>query len=251
MLKLMKYELRKTWFTKVILLAVTAAAEAFFLYGLYGEKEDMAAGGAFILFLLAFCGVVVIGLESVITLHRDMNTKQSHMLFMTPNSSYKILGAKVLECSISILLAGAFFFAIGALDLSLVFAKEGELGQLWKQVREFISRFSINGRPITIDLPTMATLAFNLLASWIALITSAYLADVISAALLNGKKMNGVISFVLFLVINWGITRLTVLLTASITENMTAMLVSGCIDLVFAAVMYYVTALIMDRHLSV
>ena len=251
MLKLMKYELRKTWFTKVILLAVTAAVEAFYLYVLYGEKEDMAAGGAFILLLLAFGGVLVIGLESVITLHRDMNTKQSHMLFMTPNSSYKILGAKVLECSLSILLTGAFFFALGALDLSLLFAKQGELSVLWDQIREFISNFSVNGRPITIDLPTMATMVFSLLSGWIALITSAYLADVISAALLNGKKMNGVISFVLFLVINWGITRLIVLLTASITENIPAMLAGGGLDLLFAAVMYYVTALIMDKYLSV
>ncbi len=251
MLKLMKYELRKTWFTKAILLAVTAAVEAFFLYGLYGEKEDMAAGGAFILLLLAFGGVLVIGLESVITLHRDMNTKQSYMLFMTPNSCYKILGAKVLECSLSILLTGAFFFALGALDLSLVFAKQGELSLLWDQIREFISNFSVNGRPINIDLPTMATVVFSLLSGWIALITSAYLADVISAALLNGKKMNGVISFVLFLVINWGITRLIVLLTASITENIPAMLAGGGLDLLFAAVMYYVTALIMEKYLSV
>ena len=36
----------------------------------------------------------------------------------------------------------------------------------------------------------MATVVFSLLSGWIALITSAYLADVISAALLNGKKMN-------------------------------------------------------------
>ena len=222
MLKLMKYELRKTWFTKVILLAVTAAVEAFYLYGLYGEKEDMAAGGAFILLLLAFGGILVIGLESVITLHRDMNTKH-----------------------------GAFFFALGALDLSLLFAKQGELSVLWDQIREFISNFSVNGRPITIDLPTMATMVFSLLSGWIALITSAYLADVISAALLNGKKMNGVISFVLFLVINWGITRLIVLLTASITENIPAMLAGGGLDLLFAAVMYYVTALIMDKYLSV
>ena len=211
----------------------------------------MAAGGAFILLLLAFGGVLVIGLESVITLHRDMNTKQSYMLFMTPNSCYKILGAKVLECSLSILLTGAFFFALGALDLSLVFAKQGELSLLWDQIREFISNFSVNGRPITIDLPTMATVVFSLLSGWIALITSAYLADVISAALLNGKKMNGVISFVLFLVINWGITRLIVLLTASITENIPAMLAGGGLDLFFAAVMYYVTALIMDKYLSV
>ena len=63
--------------------------------------------------------------------------------------------------------------------------------------------------------------------------------------------MNGVISFVLFLVINWGITRLIVLLTASITENIPAMLAGGGLDLLFAAVMYYVTALIMDKYLSV
>ena len=143
MLKLMKYELRKTWFTKAILLAVTAAVEAFFLYGLYGEKEDMAAGGAFILLLLAFGGVLVIGLESVITLHRDMNTKQSHMLFMTPNSSYKILGAKVLECSLSILLTGAFFFALGA--------KQGELSVLWDQIRNSFptSRSTAGRSPLT------------------------------------------------------------------------------------------------------
>ena len=97
----------------------------------------------------------------------------------------------------------------------------------------------------------MATMVFSLLSGWIALITSAYLADVISAALLNGKKMNGVISFVLFPVINWGITRLIVLLTASITENIPAMLAGGGLDLLFAAVMYYVTALIMDKYLSV
>ena len=157
----------------------------------------------------------------------------------------------MLECSLSILLTGAFFFALGALDLSLLFAKQGELSVLWDQIREFISNFSVNGRPITIDLPTMATVVFSLLSGWIALITSAYLADVISAALLNGKKMNGVISFVLFLVINWGITRLIVLLTASITENIPAMLAGGGLDLLFAAVMYYVTALIMDKYLSV
>ena len=65
----------------------------------------------FTLLMLAVCGVAVMGLESVFVLHRDMNTKQSYMLFMPPNSCYKILGAKVLECGAAILIAGAFFFA--------------------------------------------------------------------------------------------------------------------------------------------
>ena len=101
MFKLMKYEFRKTWITKLILLGVTAVAEAVYLYGLYAEKDNPLSVAIGLLVLLAVGGVLVIGLESVLTLHRDMNTKQSYMLFMTPNSSYKILGAKVLENGLS------------------------------------------------------------------------------------------------------------------------------------------------------
>ncbi len=108
MLKLMKYEFRKTWITKLILLGVTAVAEIAFLIGLYMEKETTLGLSVMLLVLLAFGGILMIGLYSVMTLHRDMNTKQSYMLFMTPSSSYSILGAKVLECGLSILIGGAF-----------------------------------------------------------------------------------------------------------------------------------------------
>ncbi len=63
------------------------------------------------LFFLVMCtifGVIYIGIESVNVLHRDLNTKQSYMLFLTPKSSYQILGAKILENGISIIMAGAF-----------------------------------------------------------------------------------------------------------------------------------------------
>jgi hypothetical protein len=77
MLKLMKYEFRKTWFTKVILLAITALAEIAYLIGLYTDREGLLAAGVFLLMLLAVGGLLVIGLGSVVTLHRDMNAKQS------------------------------------------------------------------------------------------------------------------------------------------------------------------------------
>ena len=108
---LMKYEFRKTWFTKVIFLVMTALAEIAYLAGLYGKNDDVMGTGILFLVLLTVGGILVIGLESVVTLYRDMNTKQAYMLFMTPHSDYAILGAKVLECTLSILLASAFFFA--------------------------------------------------------------------------------------------------------------------------------------------
>ena len=111
MIKLMKYELRKTLSVKLILLAVTAVAELVYLIGLWQDSESMIATGIGLLLLLAFSGVMIVGIGTLLVLHRDINTKQSCMLFMTPHSSYAILGAKLLENAVSILLAGVFFFA--------------------------------------------------------------------------------------------------------------------------------------------
>lgn len=251
MLKLMKYELRKTWFTKVILLAITAVAEIAFLYGLYAEKENTMAVSILALTFLAFGGALVMGLESIITLHRDMNTRQGYMLFMTPNSCYKILGAKVLECGASILLAGAFFFALGALDITLLFGKMGQLNQLWQTIQSFLTSFTFNGRALEINMQSLSAFTFALLTSWISIITTAYLADVISSALLNGKKHNGIISFLLFLALSWVTSKITSAITAPINQVFTALTVDGVISLVFSAAMYVVTAKIMEEKLSV
>ena len=248
MFKLMKYEFRKTWITKLILLGITAAVEIWFLVSLYMEKEDGLAGSIGILILLAVFGVLFIGLQSVLTLHRDMNTKQSYMLFMTPNSCYKILGAKVLENGLSIALTGAFYFALGALDISLLFAKQGQLNQIWQMIQDMLK--SIN-EEIPLNADALAAFIFSLLAGWIATVVTAYLADVISAALLNGKSFNGVISFVIFLALNWAFSWLEGIAIRNIPDVVTTMLVRGGLSLVVAAVMYVATAQIMEKKLSV
>ena len=251
MLKLMKYEFRKTRLTKLIILVITAVAEVLFLGGLYTDRYTLVGFSIFALMMLAFLGVFVIGLESIVALHRDMNTKQSYMLFMTPHSCYSILGAKTLECCLSILLTGVCFFALGALDVSLLFAREGKLVDLWDFIHELLANITINGHSLEIDPGTLAALVFVLLAAWILTIITAFLAVTISAALLNGRRFSGVISFVLFLALSLGCSLLTNLVTRPIPGNITVMMVHGLIDLVFAAIMYFVTAKIMEDKLSV
>ena len=211
----------------------------------------MTAGLSIVaLVFLSFLGVFVVGLESITILHRDMNTRQSYMLFMTPNSSYKILGAKVLECGLSILLAGAFVFALGTLDITLAVAREQGLNSLWEMIQNFLSHITINGRQLEIDASILAATFLNILTSWIMTIVSAYLAVVISAALLNGKKFNGLISFVLFLLLNWGAARILRLIPDTMSSVAT-LLVYVAVELVLSAIMYVVTAEIMERKLSV
>ncbi len=246
--RLMKYEFRKTLVVKLVMLGATVLAELAFLIGLWGNKNDLMVTGAFVLLLLAFGGCMAIGLASVVILHRDMNTKQSYMLFMTPNSSYKILGAKVIENGLSILLTGACFFALGALDISLIFAHEGRLAELWDMITRILT--SIDER-LTFDLTTMAALAASLIATWISTVTAAYLGVVISTALLNGKRFNGLVSFLVIMALLWLVSWLERTITGSVSVIQTTLWIDTAVAILCSAVMYMLTANIMDRKLSV
>ena len=246
MLRLLKYELRKTLFPKLVLLGITVLAEALFLYGFWCRRENELTVGALLLFFIALTGIALMGLLSLVTLHKDMNTRQGYMLFMTPNSCYKILGAKVIECALSLLLAGAFFFGLGYLDFSLILG-EGTNKQIWDMFNQMAR--AINQR-IVLDAPHISALVFELIADWLCTITTAYLADVVSSSLLNGKKGGLLITFLIFLALNYGITKLLQLIPAAIGV-IPVLLWQGAIALVLAGVMYVITARLMEKYLSV
>ena len=162
MLKLMKYELRKTAFSKLVLLVITAVAEIAFLIGVFWKKDNILAMGIIFLVMCTIFGVIYIGIESVNVLHRDLNTKQSYMLFLTPKSSYQILGAKILENGISIIMAGAFFAALAALDVTVATLYIGGL----KEMINLVSSFMEVNWSVTFTPAEAAFYFFGLLASW-------------------------------------------------------------------------------------
>lgn len=246
MLRLLKYELRKTLFSKLILLGITVIAEAIFLIGFRGKDENTLTIGALLLFFIAISGITLMGILSLITLHRDMNTKQGYMLFMTPNSNYKILGAKVIECSLSLLLAAVFFFALGYLDFSLLLGK-GTNQQILDMVNQML--YTVN-RQIQLDAPHLSALLFSLIADWICTVTIAYLSDVICTSLLYGKRGNLVITFLLFIALNYGVSKVLQLVPESI-GIIPVLIWQGVIALALAGVMYVITARLMEKYLSV
>ena len=246
---LLKYELRKTWALKLIILGITAAAELAFLITLFLDTGNTEVLGVtcLLLFFIAMGGTLLIGVQSVLTLHRDMNTRQGYMLYMTPKSSYQILGAKLLENGLSLVLAGGFFFLLGFLDVTLLFSKLGSLEDLWNFFRDFVRMIN---EEIQLNAVSILCLVTELLASWLATVSVAYLADIVSSALLNGKKMNGLLSFLFFIL-------LTVLLHWIQNQLHTGMaieallLVRAGIALLYSVLMYVISALVMDRYLSV
>ena len=240
MLKLLKYEFRKTMFPKLILLAAFVIMEGIFLYGHWTGKEDTKALGMGLVLFTLFFSFLLLGILSLVTLHKDMNTRQGYMLFMTPNSTYRILGAKVAENGLSMLGIGAVGLALCLLDFSLI-----------KQELKFITAFLENfGIGLTPTFPHLAALLAYIICSILCSVTTAYLADVISSSLLNGQKGNMVITFALFALLNFGIQKIMGLVPASL-DIVVMFLLQGAIALALAVVMYIITARLMDRYLSV
>ena len=246
MLKLMKYEFRKTGFSKLILLVITLVAELAFLLGVFLEKDRLLATGIMILFLCAVIGIAYIGLESVLALHRDLNTKQSYMLFLTPHSSYEILGAKVLENGISILVTGIFFVLVAALDFTVATAYIGGV----KEAMDMLKSFLDVSMRITVDPVQMIFVFFTALAGWIVYIVNADLAVILSATVLAGKRASGLAAFVIFLILSWLFgTGMDHLPELSDMDLQYALYIA--VALAMAILVYLFSGWIMEKKLSV
>lgn len=247
MLKLMKYEFRKTMFSKLILLFITALAEAAYLIGVFGKLEKSLFVGITGLFLCAVFGIIYIGIESLIVFQRDLNTKQSYMLFLTPRSSYQILGAKILENGLSIAMAGVFFAALAAIDVTTAVLYIGGLKEFLDMVQSVMGEIQMN---INLSVPVIGLVFAESLASWLMLIVTGDLAIVLSATVLAGKKFSGFVSFVLYIILSVIAGKLLDLVPAMENEYLQFGLVIG-LSFVIIGVMYAVAGWIMERKLSV
>ncbi len=250
MLKLIGYEFRKSWFFKAIALGITALLELLYVVGLLTRDEGTIVTGAVLLSIAASVCVTGIGIISVVVLHRDMNTRQGYMLFMTPNSSFKILGAKVLENGLSILVSGAFFLVLGALDITLLFNHYNMLDELWQTLQRFMTMVVPE---LSLKSDVLILFLVSMLCSWVSTVVTACFADVMASSVLRGKKGGGFVAFLIFLLLSWlkGWAFSLVANAGWFRTAQTLFTVEAAADLVLAGVMYWLTALVMERKLSV
>lgn len=245
MLKLMKYEFRKTMFSKMILLSITAVLELMYLAGLFFEQEKLFFISMPGLLMCASFGVLYIGLESLSIFQRDLNTKQSYMLFMTPHSSYKILGAKVLENGISILGTGVCYILLAALDITAGVLRIGGLKEFMDFFQSVMGQINVNLTQESVVLVVMVSLV-----GWLSTIVTGYLAIVLSATVLAGKRFSGALSFILFLVLNGAVGFLFNLLPDPANQYADFGLSVG-VTLAVTVLMYGIAGWIMEKKLSV
>lgn len=248
MLKLIKYELIKQKTSKVIIGAILVLLEVVFLASMFLGKEEIMAIAAGMLVFLAAITFVIVGLEEIITYYHDLRDKSGYMLFMAPYNVYEIMGSKILTGFLSIAAAAIVFGVIGFLDVTAVFARYGELQTLFDQMREF---FSLTWQ-VDVDGMLIVWSIIQVVFSWVGMVTSAFLAITLCITIFSGMRCKGLISFVIYCVLNIAVNAVVVQILnwTDMTSVNGMMAVYSIFDVLFAGVCYAATGYILNKELS-
>ena len=197
MLNLIKYELIKQRGSKLIALGIFAILEVIFLLGVLLEKDGFLGFGMGFLAIVSIVFIFWLGIEAIFTLSNDMKNKSGYMLFMTPQSVYKIMAGKVLSSIITIIIAMACIALLALADMTILLVRFSSIKEFTNMVRDMTEAFT------GIDFSWQSGLGFliMLILSWISMVAAGFVAVTISNTLLANLKAKGLISFVIFIAV--------------------------------------------------
>lgn len=205
MIKLLKYEFRKSLLSLMILMAVVGAAEVYFIGAMALDSTDHMAYAMAILGLCVYAAMVYVFVRGLTTYSAELKNRSAYLIFMTPNSGLKIMASKYVYTFANGLLIGAISAVLFALDAAMFFDHRGEiealLGFADRMLRQIGLYMDQLGLFVAVSLlsATLSVLSFFALA---------YLAITLSHTLLRDKKGRGLIAFVLFVGLEYVVGRI-------------------------------------------
>ncbi len=247
MLKLMKYEFRKQLFSKFAIAGVLVLLELYFFYGLIRDNEGTMGTAVGLLTVLALLAMFYVSFESIFTFSNDLKTKQSYMLFMTPQSAYSIMGAKVLSSIIQIALVAAFFGVVAVADIFALAARNGAIEEFWEVCQELVKSL-LN---IEINFEVFLMTAVELLIEWMLIVVIAMLSITLSATFMANTKAKGIVSFVIFIVVNVLISKASELISDGILVDKKEFWLLMLFHSGVTVASYVVTAWMLEKKVSV
>lgn len=204
LVKLMKYELIRRRNSMLMILASILLIEAFILYQIYNSNEEVAFFLNIVMFIAMNIAMVY---ENVKLLSDDLNNQSGYMLFLTPNSGYKITAAKMLtgftEVIIGYVVVVAIMYYNGVL-LYEVANSEIISSLLWAfgEGLNLVSQIGITPFEWFQGI-------FSNFANWFSFVVLIYLAIILRKTLFSNIRFKGLISFGVFILLSTGINMLT------------------------------------------
>ena len=251
MLKLIKYEYRRNISGILVMLGLILAAQGYFLWGVAKMSMEHVTVAASLLMTLTGVAVSVVLLYSVSLYSKELNAKTSYLTFMTPNSSAKILGAKLLAT----LLLGLVYAALLGGCLVWDFTTMRRLFPEIQFVQAMLDALLIQANTNLSELlVVISSFAVDFLVNFYATVVIAYLAITISATALQNKRFKGLLSLILFLGIMAAMIYLLNLLPGGYYSTMEEMMLNTLpgtlVSLAFAVAAFLLSARLLTKRVS-
>lgn len=199
MLQLIKYELLKKYKSFIIFMCV------FIIVALYTLAAGVSNNGfksafAFVNFGLFGLLLLLFLLGNNIRIFsHDLKHKTGYMLYLTPNSSYKILGAKLLAIAIE---NGIFILLYALIGLGVLVGFLDNTGELAMVTRSILDASNISITFTFSDFMVAVILLFTIILYWFNFMLSINLSIVMYKSFFSHYKHGFIISLVIFLVVN-------------------------------------------------
>lgn len=197
MLKLIKYEFIKNRVILLISLGFITLAELFLIVGVKLENETLALSSVvmFLIFsMLLFFLPLVIG---ILTYTKELSTKEGFLVYMTPNSTYKIIGAKFIFTLLLFIGYGGIFAGYVSADLAYASSKGCDLKEM---LDSFGMLFEVFGLDFSEFVSGIVILISGVLLTFLMYAAIYYLVYTLTATFLQNNKGRMAISTVLFIV---------------------------------------------------
>jgi hypothetical protein len=209
MIKLSKYEFKKNKTALILMFATIILIQIYFLFSLVVESVKHTSISSVLLYLVAiiiFFGVFIFGIA---TYSKELSSKTGYLTFMTPKSTLSIIMSKLMTT----LFVGVFFAAIltvlAIIDIRLIQEVYPDTKAFGNLVEVIMDRSGISMYELIL---TVLGWVASFLILFFSTITIAYLSITLSATLFQNKKFKGLISFIIFVVLNIAIGKISNLL---------------------------------------
>ena len=199
--KIIKYEWQKQRTSRMIILfTILAGLIAMVAFNFDAIANNSMIVGTTILLLMATSFLVIFytGIESLVIFNKDLRTKQSHMLWMVPKSTYEILGGKFIAAFLQMLFVFTSVIFSGCICILFIFfINDGSIHGLLQAVQELGKAiFRLN-----VDWSFFTDFFILIFLGWTEIIMIGFLSIIISRTLFLNSKFSGLLSIILFFVI--------------------------------------------------
>lgn len=193
MLKLIKYEFKTISKEFLIILGAIILLNLALMTRINVWSDNAVIG---LSFLICFGAAVAVFIYNIIIYTRDLKQDTGYLLFTIPKNGYAILGAK-LSSALIVMVAAMILGCIMVFFVGVI-----AMGNFDAFVKAFTDLKNMNNINIFKFILVVIVDAIIVILWYIEFLLTIYLAITISKVIMNGRKFSGLVSFLIYIIIN-------------------------------------------------